>query len=63
VDFCRVANGSNLFASWLATNHVNVDRPYEQMLCRLFRPEIQARHVAWAGLWSFYTFVGARFNR
>jgi S-adenosylmethionine-diacylgycerolhomoserine-N-methlytransferase len=63
VDFCRVANGSNLFASWLATNHVNVDRPYEQKLCRLFRPEIQSRHVAWAGLWSFYMFVGARFNR
>jgi S-adenosylmethionine-diacylgycerolhomoserine-N-methlytransferase len=62
VDFCKVSNGSSVFASWLATNHVNVDQPYRERLSQMFRTDLNSRYVAWAGLWSFYMFVGSRGN-
>jgi S-adenosylmethionine-diacylgycerolhomoserine-N-methlytransferase len=60
VDFSRPANSSRPFAEWLAINHVNVDRPYEEKLRSLFDETRHSRHDAWAGLWSFYLFVGSR---
>jgi len=60
LDFCRKANNSNWFAEWLAVNHVQVDRPYEEELRRLFTERTYMRYDAWAGLWSFYLFVGVK---
>jgi S-adenosylmethionine-diacylgycerolhomoserine-N-methlytransferase len=60
VDFCKPANASHWFAEWLAMNHVNADRPYESRLRRLFDERTHMRYDAWAGLWSFYLFVGTR---
>jgi S-adenosylmethionine-diacylgycerolhomoserine-N-methlytransferase len=60
VDFSKPANSSRHFAEWLAINHVNVDRPYEDKLRSLFDVTRHSRHDAWAGLWSFYLFVGSR---
>ncbi len=62
LDFCKKTNSSNWFADWLAINHVQVDPPYEQKLRRLFDQRTHLRYDAWAGLWSFYLFVGVRRN-
>lgn len=60
VDFYRPSNGSKWFTDWLAVNHVNVDQPYEDRLRAYFRKNTYMRCDAWAGLWSFYLFVGSR---
>jgi S-adenosylmethionine-diacylgycerolhomoserine-N-methlytransferase len=60
VDFHKPVNSSKWFADWLAVNHVTVDRPYEEKLLKLFRKNAYMRYDAWAGLWSFYLFVGVR---
>ena len=60
LDFCRRANSSRWFVEWLAINHVQADRPYEDTLHRLFNEQTHLRCDAWAGLWSFYLFVGHR---
>jgi S-adenosylmethionine-diacylgycerolhomoserine-N-methlytransferase len=60
LDFCRKANSSNWFAEWLALNHVRVDRPYEEKLRLLFDERTHMRYDAWAGLWSFYLFIGLK---
>ena len=53
-------NSSNWFTGWLAMNHVQADRPYQEELSRLFEERSYTRYDAWAGLWSFYLFVGGR---
>jgi S-adenosylmethionine-diacylgycerolhomoserine-N-methlytransferase len=58
VDFCRPAESSRLFSDWLAINHVRTDPPYEQRLLETFQKRTHLRYNAWAGLWSFYMFVG-----
>jgi len=58
VDFCSSDNNSRLFAEWLAVNHVQVDRPYEIELRRLFCERTHQQYSAWGGLWSFYLFAG-----
>src|SRR6516162_624921 len=35
LDFCKSTNSSNLFADWLAINHVQVGRPYQEGLAQL----------------------------
>jgi S-adenosylmethionine-diacylgycerolhomoserine-N-methlytransferase len=60
VDFHKPANGSRRFADWLAVNHVAVDRPYEEKLLACFTKNVNTRYSAWAGLWSFYLFIGVR---
>ncbi|HYR87094.1 MAG TPA: methyltransferase domain-containing protein [Terriglobia bacterium] len=60
VDFYKSANGSRWFEEWLAVNHVNVERPYEERLRQFFRKSVYMRSDAWAGLWSFYLFIGVR---
>jgi S-adenosylmethionine-diacylgycerolhomoserine-N-methlytransferase len=60
LDFCRRANSSKWFAEWLTINHVQPDRPYEVTLGRMFNERTHVRYDAWAGLWSFYLFVGNR---
>ena len=60
VDFCKRSNSSKWFTEWLAINHVQADRPYEETLQRLFDEKTHLRCDAWAGLWSFYLFVGER---
>src|SRR5262245_42335763 len=62
VDCCKLSNGSKLFSNWLAVNHIHTDRPCETELCRLFDETARNRYTAWAGLWSFYLFVGMRRN-
>jgi S-adenosylmethionine-diacylgycerolhomoserine-N-methlytransferase len=56
----KAVNSSNWFTQWLAMNHVQADRPYQEELNKLFEERTYMRHDAWAGLWSFYLFVGAR---
>jgi S-adenosylmethionine-diacylgycerolhomoserine-N-methlytransferase len=60
LDFCKAVNSSNWFTAWLAMNHVQADRPYQEELHRLFEERTYMRYDAWAGLWSFYLFVGGR---
>ena len=60
LDFCKAADSSNWFTGWLAMNHVQADRPYREELSRLFEERSYTRYDAWAGLWSFYLFVGGR---
>jgi len=60
VDFCRTSNSAGWFTEWLSMNHVQADRPCPQELHRLFQKQTYLRYDAWAGLWSFYLFVGAR---
>jgi ubiquinone/menaquinone biosynthesis C-methylase UbiE len=60
VDLCEPASNSKWLSDWLALNHVHLDRPYESVLRRLFRESMHRRSNAWAGLWSFYLFVGVR---
>jgi S-adenosylmethionine-diacylgycerolhomoserine-N-methlytransferase len=60
LDFCKATNSSNWFAEWLEINHVVADRPYQEELNRLFDESTYMRYDAWAGLWSFYLFVGVR---
>ena len=63
LDFCRSTNSSNLFAEWLAINHVQVARPYQQKLAQLFHERAHMRYDAWAGLWSFYLYLGSKRTR
>jgi len=56
----KSVNSSNWFTGWLAMNHVQADRPYQEELSRLFEERSYTRYDAWAGLWSFYLFVGGR---
>ena len=60
VDFCKPAESSKLFSDWLAVNQVRTDQPYEQRLLETFQKRTHLRYNAWAGLWSFYMFVGER---
>lgn len=60
LDFCTAANSSTWFTEWLAINHVQANRPYHEELSRLFDGRTYMRYDAWAGLWSFYLFVGER---
>src|SRR5262245_54340346 len=60
VDFLKLSNSSKWFSEWLEVNHVIADRPYEAELRRLFFETDHRRCTAWAGLWSFYLFVGIR---
>jgi S-adenosylmethionine-diacylgycerolhomoserine-N-methlytransferase len=60
VDFCKPGESSKLFSDWLAVNHVRTDQPYEQRLLETFQKKTHLRYNAWAGLWSFYMFVGER---
>ena len=60
LDLYKTANASQWFAEWLAMNHVMTDRPYHEELCRFFEERTHLRYDAWAGLWSFYLFVGTR---
>jgi S-adenosylmethionine-diacylgycerolhomoserine-N-methlytransferase len=60
LDFCKPVHSSNWFTGWLAMNHVQADRPYQEELNRLFDERTYMRYDAWAGLWSFYLFVGGR---
>jgi S-adenosylmethionine-diacylgycerolhomoserine-N-methlytransferase len=60
LDFCKSANSSDLFAEWLALNHVQANRPYQNKLSRLFQEHSHMRYDAWAGLWSFYLYTGSK---
>jgi S-adenosylmethionine-diacylgycerolhomoserine-N-methlytransferase len=60
VDFLKLTNTSKWFSEWLEMNHVIADRPYEAELRKLFHETAHRRCSAWAGLWSFYLFVGMR---
>lgn len=60
VDFCKEPSGSGKFSDWLALNHVTTDRPYELRLQERFHKKTHLRHNVWAGLWSFYLFIGER---
>jgi S-adenosylmethionine-diacylgycerolhomoserine-N-methlytransferase len=60
LDFCKTDNSTAWFTKWLAMNHVLADRPYPEELHRLFDKRTYLRYGAWAGLWSFYLFVGVR---
>jgi S-adenosylmethionine-diacylgycerolhomoserine-N-methlytransferase len=60
LDFCRTENSSAWFAKWLDVNHVAADRPCPEELHALFDKNTYLRYDAWAGLWSFYLFVGLR---
>ena len=60
LDFCKTANNSAWFTKWLAMNHVLADRPHQEELHRLFKRRTYLKYEAWAGLWSFYLFVGTR---
>jgi S-adenosylmethionine-diacylgycerolhomoserine-N-methlytransferase len=63
LDFCKSTNSSNLFTEWLAFNHVQVGRPHQQRLGRIFNERTHMRYDAWAGLWSFYLYVGSKRTR
>jgi S-adenosylmethionine-diacylgycerolhomoserine-N-methlytransferase len=63
LDFCKSAKSSDLFTQWLALNHVQVDRPYQQKLGHLFDEHAHTRYDAWAGLWAFYLYVGTKRRR
>ena len=62
LDFCKRANSSSWFVEWLALNHVQVDRPYQEKLRRLFDGRTHMCYDAWAGLWSFYLHVAFKPN-
>jgi S-adenosylmethionine-diacylgycerolhomoserine-N-methlytransferase len=63
LDFCKSTNSSDSFAQWLALNHVQADRPYQQKLRYLFDEHAHTRYDAWAGLWAFYLYVGSKRRR
>jgi S-adenosylmethionine-diacylgycerolhomoserine-N-methlytransferase len=63
LDFCKSTNSSDLFAQWLALNHVQANRPYQQKLRHLFNEYAHTRYDAWAGLWAFYLYVGSKRKR
>jgi len=60
LDFLKLGNSSRWFSEWLEVNHILADRPYETELRSLFHETAHRRCSAWAGLWSFFLFVGMR---
>jgi ubiquinone/menaquinone biosynthesis C-methylase UbiE len=63
LDFCKSTNSSDLFTDWLALNHIHVGRSHQEKLGRLFDEHMHMRYDAWAGLWSFYLYVGVKRRR
>jgi len=62
VDFC-LGNGATAvagFEQWMTRNHVSINRPYIEKLSSVFHPLLCATRKAFAGLWSYYEFVGER---
>lgn len=56
VDFH--ASRSSLFKRWMAMNHVTMEGQLLPTLNDSFRPLINERHNAYAGLWQYLLFVG-----
>ena len=62
VDF-RLGEGAPAIAGfdrWMQRNHVEIRRPYIERLSSVFRPLTCVTRMAFAGLWSYYVFVGER---
>lgn len=62
VDFCLEPTGihSTLFAHWLAINHVDAARPHGRILRYLFESQVYVPRSTFAGLWTYFRFVGSR---
>jgi len=61
VDFCsEQENGgaARAFETWLKLNHVNVDRPYSNVLNAMFDRASFESTAAFGGLWSYFRFRG-----
>jgi S-adenosylmethionine-diacylgycerolhomoserine-N-methlytransferase len=58
--FGELGKLSEGFAHWLRVNHVEIDRPYENLLTAMFEPAQFRTYDAFAGLWKYYRFVGVK---
>jgi S-adenosylmethionine-diacylgycerolhomoserine-N-methlytransferase len=58
--FGELGRMSEGFAHWLNLNHVDIDRPYENVLTAMFQPARFRTHNAFAGLWKYFRFVGVK---
>ena len=50
--------GPDRFADWLRWNHVEIDRPYENVLISMFEPTIFISTPVLGGLWYFFRYTG-----
>jgi S-adenosylmethionine-diacylgycerolhomoserine-N-methlytransferase len=62
VDFWygELGGVSDAFAGWLHVNHVEIDRPYENVLTTMFDPAVIRTRNAFAGLWKYFRFTGIK---
>ena len=62
VDFCsdRHHRAAILFADWLQVNHVDANRPLENVLTSMFVPVNHRKQTGVAGLWNYLEFTGTR---
>jgi S-adenosylmethionine-diacylgycerolhomoserine-N-methlytransferase len=62
VDFWYggLGEASEAFAGWLHFNHVEIDRPYENVLTAMFDPLEFHTHNAFGGLWQYFRFIGVK---
>jgi S-adenosylmethionine-diacylgycerolhomoserine-N-methlytransferase len=58
VDFCNPETGATRFGDWLRWNHVEIDRPYENVLTSMFDPASFKSKSAFAGLWHYFIYTG-----
>ena len=61
VDFLaadRRHQAANRFADWMRWNHVEMDRPYENVLVSMFEPALFISRPACGGLWTFFRYTG-----
>jgi len=48
------------FSEWLSLNHVEVDRPYVNVLTSMYHPKVFREAAAFQGLWKYFRFVGTK---
>jgi hypothetical protein len=58
--FGELGRASEGFADWLRLNHVEVDRPYENVLTTMFASEQFRTQNALGGLWKYFRFMGVK---
>ena len=62
VDFCIDGEGpiTRAFAEWLRFNHVDIERPFENVLSSMFQPLLFIQTPGLAGAWTYFRFIGAK---
>jgi len=58
VDFH--SSTSRIFTQWMKKNHVRLNHGWEESLVQKFKPKLSTKKIAYAGLWTYFQFIGQK---